>query len=73
MEMFRAEGLERFGSDFYLRNAGAPFKVEGRTEAEPTFWEFVQSIIREGKYNAPEQLTRSSLSTVILYQLGFFS
>ena len=68
MEMFRAEGLERFGSDFYFRNAGAPFKVEGRTEAEPTFWEFVQSIIREGKYNAPEQLTRSSLSTVIPYR-----
>ena len=71
--MFRAEGLERFGSDFYLRNAGAPFKVEGRTEAEPTFWEFVQSIIREGKYNAPEQLTRSSLSTLILCQLGFLA
>ena len=57
MEMFRAKGLERFGSDFYLRNAGAPFKVEGRTEAEPTFWEFVQSIIREGKYNAPDLLS----------------
>ena len=62
VEMFRAEGLARFGADFYLRNAGAPIKVEGRTEAEPTFWEFVQSIIREGKYNA-HQLTRSSLST----------
>ena len=49
MEMFRPEGLQRFGSDFYLKNAGAPVKVEGRTGAEPTFWEFVQSIIREGK------------------------
>ena len=48
VEMFGAEGLARFGADFYLRNAGAPIKVEGRTEAEPTFWEFVQSIIREG-------------------------
>ena len=58
MEMFRPEGLQRFGSDFYLKNAGAPVKVEGRTGAEPTFWEFVQSIIREGKCN-DYQLTRS--------------
>ena len=49
MEKYRAEGVERFGQDFYLRNGGAPVKVKGRTGAEPTFWEFVQSIIREGK------------------------
>lgn len=48
VEKFREEGLQKFGSDFYLRNAGAPIKVEGRTGSEPTFWEFVQSIIREG-------------------------
>ena len=50
VEKFREEGLKKFGSDFYLRNGGAPMKVEGRTGLEPTFWEFVQSIIREGKY-----------------------
>ena len=49
VEMFRAEGLARFGADFYLRNAGAPVKVEGRTEAEPTFWEFITAILETGK------------------------
>lgn len=45
---YRREGLERFGEGFYELNLGAPVAVRGRTLNEPTFWEFVQAIIREG-------------------------
>ena len=45
---YRREGLERFGEGFYESNSGAPVSVRGRTLNEPTFWEFVQAIIREG-------------------------
>jgi hypothetical protein len=46
---YRREGLERFGEDCYGTNLGSPFSVKGRTMNEPTFWEFVQAIIREGE------------------------
>ena len=45
---YRGEGLERFGEDVYGDNFGAPVAVKGRTLNEPTFWEFVQAIIRDG-------------------------
>ena len=46
---YRREGVERFGEDWYGANYGAPGRVEGRTLNEPTFWEFIQAIIREGE------------------------
>ena len=46
---YRREGLQRFGDDWYGTYLGAPSRVEGRTLNEPTFWEFVQAIIRESK------------------------
>ena len=45
---YREEGLERFGEDAYITNSGAPHSVPGRTLNEPTFWEFVQAVVREG-------------------------
>ena len=46
---YRREGVERFGEDWYGTNLGAPVPVKGWTLNEPTFWEFVQAIIREGE------------------------
>ena len=40
--------MERFGEDWYGTNYGY-VQVKGRTLNEPTFWEFVQAIIREGE------------------------
>ena len=37
--------MERFGEDWYETKNGAP----ERTLNEPTFWEFVQAIIKEGE------------------------
>ena len=48
VEKYRQEGVLRFGENFYQKNLGAPIYVEGRTLNEPTFWEFIQAIIREG-------------------------
>ena len=62
---YRGEGLLRFGEEFYANNLGAPVAVQGRTLNEPTFWEFVQAIIREGgnslqysveRYRKPQEL-----------------
>jgi len=46
---FRNEGMARFGLDAYRERAGAPVVVEGRSLSNPTFWEFVQWIIRGGE------------------------
>ena len=45
---YRGEGVARGGAELYRRNSGAPLPVRGRTAAEPTFWEFVQAVIRDG-------------------------
>ena len=37
VEMFRKEGVEKFGTEFYSHYS-----------SEPTFWEFVQGIVRGG-------------------------
>ena len=46
---FRDEGMKKFGFEHYQKFNGAPLEVLGRTGSEPTFWEFVQGIVREGK------------------------
>ena len=47
---FREEGMKKFGLEHYRKFNGAPLEVLGRSGSEPTFWEFVQGIVREGKY-----------------------
>ena len=46
---FREEGMKKFGFSHYRKFNGAPLEVLGRSGSEPTFWEFVQGIVREGK------------------------
>ncbi len=44
---YRKDSIHRFGKDFFSKdnNFGAPYEVQGfRTEAMPTFWEFVQFV-----------------------------
>ena len=45
---YRGEGVARHGAEVYRRHGGAPLPVRGRTAAEPTFWEFVQAVLRDG-------------------------
>ena len=49
MSSFREEGMKKFGFSHYRKFNGAPLEVLGRSGSEPTFWEFVQGIVREGK------------------------
>ena len=42
--------MNKFGLEHYRKFNGAPLEVHGRSGSEPTFWEFVQGIVREGKY-----------------------
>ena len=46
---FREEGMKKFGLEHYKKFNGAPIDVFGRSGSEPTFWEFVQGIVREGR------------------------
>ena len=46
---FREEGVKNFGLEHYKKFNGAPIDVYGRSGSEPTFWEFVQGIVREGR------------------------
>ena len=46
---FREEGMKKFGFEHYRNFNGAPLEVLGRSGSEPTFWEFVQGIVRAGK------------------------
>ena len=48
MSRYRGEGVARHGAEVYRRQGGAPLPVRGRTAAEPTFWEFVQAVLRDG-------------------------
>ena len=48
MSSFREEGIKKFGLEHYKKFNGAPIDVFGRSGSEPTFWEFVQGIVREG-------------------------
>ena len=48
MSRYRGEGVARHGAEVYRRHSGAPLPVRGRTAAEPTFWEFVQAVLRDG-------------------------
>ena len=47
---YRQNGIEKFGSKFYDENGqnGSPVKVAGRKGTEPTFWEFVKSVLETG-------------------------
>ena len=47
---FRAQGIARFGKDFYDRQGqnGSPISVKGRSGREPTFWEFVTAVLEDG-------------------------
>ena len=40
--------MKKFGFSHYRKFNGAPLEVLGRSGSEPTFWEFVQGIVREG-------------------------
>ena len=49
MSSFREEGVKKFGLEHYKKFNGAPIDVFGRSGSEPTFWEFVQGIVKEGR------------------------
>ena len=49
--------MSKFGVEHYKKFNGAPIDVLGRSGSEPTFWEFVQGIIRDGKTSSSKQFT----------------